>query len=185
MAAISSDSWNAESCSCNLNFTSMCSQSIIPKEVSHGCYHINIPTDIQFDKGEWKAIHTGLSLSSSEPLSMALNLLCDDLELLPGLSLENPSITEDGRSATVGCSENPRQLVLMARNLTDKMVTVHSSAPCFSITVDTINLWSCPKCKHGGDREHTRLPGKCKLAPKSGKPPDKPTANPKPAPAPL
>ena len=28
------------------------------------------------------------------------------------------------------------------------------------------NYWSCPKCKHGGDREHTRVPGKCKLAPK-------------------
>jgi len=26
-------------------------------------------------------------------------------------------------------------------------------------------LWSCPKCKNGGDREHSRLPGKCKLAP--------------------
>ena len=25
-------------------------------------------------------------------------------------------------------------------------------------------FWSCPKCKHGGDRQHTRVPGSCRLA---------------------
>ena len=30
------------------------------------------------------------------------------------------------------------------------------------------NDWSCPKCKHGGaDREHNRIAGKCRYAPKS------------------
>ena len=49
------------------------------------------------------------------------------------------------------------------------MTTLHSTEPCLVLTVDQVNLWSCPKCKHGGDREHSRIPGKCKLAPKKDK----------------
>ncbi|MEC8278909.1 MAG: hypothetical protein VX026_14410, partial [Myxococcota bacterium] len=103
---------------------------------------------------------------------MRINLLSDNLQLLPGMSLQGMAIQDDKKSAILDCSsleDHLSEVILVVRNISDKVTTLHSSEPCLALAVDQVNLWSCPKCKHGGDREHSRIPGKCKLAPKKDK----------------
>ena len=174
--------WTATTTS--VSFTRLDTSARQPLEVSPGNYHVTPPQTLQFQPREWKALHTGIACSTQEPVKSQLHILHDDLRLLPGLSLLADNIQDPTHAdLPITCDDVPQPVSLLLHNTSDKVITVDATVPCFNLEIS--HFWTCPKCKHGGDREHSRIPGKCKLAPKDPPPPaSTPAPAPKQAPLP-
>ena len=144
------------------------SNTLAPQNTSDG-FVFEAPVSFELHPGEWTSIHTGWEWNSTNAYLAAASSLMPACELLPGLSCDDHLAVELGGNRPHHC------LSVVVRNCSRSFLHVPAGSPVLKLC-----LWSCPKCKHGGEREHSRLPGKCKLAPKGATPtvPPKPDDSP-------
>ena len=149
----------------SLWLTSMYQSSTIPN-VSAGPRQgllLHAAAEVTLQRGEWNAVFFGIQFRSAQLLAGAVEALLPDIEIKDGLSL----------SGDTAFLNNDREFSLVLLNAGETM-TLNTTDPIIKLTVDASDVpvylnvfWTCPKCKHGGNkREHSHVSGKCRYAAK-------------------